>query len=88
MAIDDAISLARALRAEATLSAALRRYEAERLSRTHKIVDRSWAFGRMCLWESSLAVWVRDALVRSTPKGVLRDALRSQVLESVGLLSG
>jgi 2-polyprenyl-6-methoxyphenol hydroxylase-like FAD-dependent oxidoreductase len=87
MAIDDAISLARALRAEASLSAALRRYEAERLRRTHDIVDRSWAFGRMCLWESSLAVWVRDALIRSTPKAVLREALRSQVLESVGLLS-
>jgi 2-polyprenyl-6-methoxyphenol hydroxylase-like FAD-dependent oxidoreductase len=88
MAIDDAIALARALKAEATVSAALRRYEAERLLRTHTIVRRSWAFGRMCLWESSVAIWLREKLVRSTPKAVLRDALRSQVLESVGLLSG
>jgi 2-polyprenyl-6-methoxyphenol hydroxylase-like FAD-dependent oxidoreductase len=88
MAIDDAISLARALKAEVTLSSALRRYESERLPRTHKIVEQSWAYGRMCLWESSLAIRLREAAVRSTPKAVLREALRGQVLVSVGLLSG
>jgi 2-polyprenyl-6-methoxyphenol hydroxylase-like FAD-dependent oxidoreductase len=88
MAIDDAIALARALRAEPTLSAALRRYEAERLPRTHEIVKRSWAFGQMCLWESPLAVWLREAAVRSTPASVLREALRAQILENVGSLSG
>jgi 2-polyprenyl-6-methoxyphenol hydroxylase-like FAD-dependent oxidoreductase len=88
MAIDDAISLARALKADVTLSSALRRYEAERLPRTHKIVEQSWAYGRMCLWESSLAIRLREAAVRSTPKAVLREALRGQVLVSVGLLSG
>ncbi|MCL2447641.1 MAG: FAD-dependent monooxygenase [Polyangiaceae bacterium] len=86
MAIDDAIALARALRTASTLSAGLRRYEQERLGRTQDIVKRSWAFGQMCLWESSVAVWLREAAVRSTPKSVMRKVLREQILESVGPL--
>jgi 2-polyprenyl-6-methoxyphenol hydroxylase-like FAD-dependent oxidoreductase len=87
MAIDDAIALARALKAEATLAAALQRYEAERLPRTRAIVARSWAFGRMCLWTSPLAVRLRELLVRSTPRSVMRGALREQILEGAGRLA-
>jgi 2-polyprenyl-6-methoxyphenol hydroxylase-like FAD-dependent oxidoreductase len=86
MAIDDAIALARALRTEPTVSSGLRRYEQERLRRTQDIVARSWAFGQMCRWESPLAVWLREAAVRSTPRSVMRTALRQQILESVGPL--
>lgn len=84
MAIDDAIALARSLRAEATVSGALERYQRERLPRTRQIVQRSWSFGQMCLWESALAVWLREAMIRLTPKSMMRGLLRSQILEGVG----
>jgi len=86
MAIDDALSLARALRDEATLVAALARYQRERLPRTRAIVERSWSFGRLCRWDSSLGVRLRETLMRMTPQRVLRDALRWQILEDVGTL--
>jgi 2-polyprenyl-6-methoxyphenol hydroxylase-like FAD-dependent oxidoreductase len=84
MAIDDAIVLARSLRAEATISSALERYQRERLQRTRQIVQRSWRFGQMCLWKSTPAVWLREVMIRLTPRSVMRNLLRSQILESVG----
>ncbi|HTA89891.1 MAG TPA: FAD-dependent monooxygenase, partial [Polyangiaceae bacterium] len=86
MAIDDAIVLARSLRDESSITEGLQRYERERLPRTRLIVERSWSFGRMCLWDSALAVAVRELLVCATPSRVLRDMLRWQVLETVGPL--
>ncbi|HEX3772808.1 MAG TPA: FAD-dependent monooxygenase [Polyangiaceae bacterium] len=87
MAIDDAIVLARALRDENSVEAAFDRYRRERLSRTRKIVERSWSFGRMCCWDSAVAVRLREALLRATPRRVMRDALRWQILEGVGALT-
>ncbi|MEO8904497.1 MAG: FAD-dependent monooxygenase [Polyangiaceae bacterium] len=84
MAIDDAIVLARSLRAEATVSGALERYQRERLPRTRQIVQRSWSFGQMCLWKSAPAVWLREVMLRLTPQSMMRGLLRSQILESVG----
>lgn len=86
MAIDDAIVLARALRQEPDLETALVRYERERLSRATLVVQRSWTFGRMCTWQSGLAVGLRDMMVRMTPARVMRDMLRWQILDSVGRL--
>ena len=86
MAIDDAIALARALRDEADVPRALARYQRERLPRTRRIVKQSWNFGRMCTWQSSLAVWLRERMVRSTPRAVVRPLLRAQILENVGRL--
>jgi 2-polyprenyl-6-methoxyphenol hydroxylase-like FAD-dependent oxidoreductase len=86
MAIDDAIVLARALRAESSIAAALERYQRERLPRTRLIVQRSWSFGRMCLWDSSLAVGLRELMLALTPTRVMKDMLRWQILEGVGSL--
>jgi 2-polyprenyl-6-methoxyphenol hydroxylase-like FAD-dependent oxidoreductase len=86
MAIDDSIVLARALRDETTVSAALQRYERERLPRTRLVVERSWAFGRMCTWDSAIGVWLREAMVKLTPDRVMKDMLRWQILDSVGRL--
>jgi 2-polyprenyl-6-methoxyphenol hydroxylase-like FAD-dependent oxidoreductase len=84
MAIDDAIVLARSLRTEATVSGALERYQQERLPRTRQIVQRSWRFGQMCLWKSAPAVWLREVMLQLTPQSIMRELLRSQILESVG----
>ncbi len=86
MAIDDSIALARSLRDEASVSAALDRYQRERVPRTRLVVQRSWSFGRMCTWDSALGVWLREAMVGLTPERVMRDMLRWQILESVGRL--
>jgi 2-polyprenyl-6-methoxyphenol hydroxylase-like FAD-dependent oxidoreductase len=86
MAVDDAISLARALRDETAISAALDRYQQERLPRTRMVVQRSWSFGRMCTWDSALGVWFREVMIRLTPDRLMRDMLRWQILESVGRL--
>jgi 2-polyprenyl-6-methoxyphenol hydroxylase-like FAD-dependent oxidoreductase len=86
MAIDDAISLARALRDEPTFAAAGQRYERERLRRTRQIVERSWSYGQMCRWESGAAVALRELMARMTPERVMRGLLRAQLLESVGRL--
>jgi 2-polyprenyl-6-methoxyphenol hydroxylase-like FAD-dependent oxidoreductase len=86
MAIDDAIVFSRALRDEASVSSAWRRYERERLRRTRQIVERSWNFGQMCLWESTLAVSLRELMLRKTPQFMMRGLLRSQILEGVGQL--
>ena len=64
MAIDDAIVLARSLRAESTVSGALQRYQRERLRRTRQIVERSWSFGQMCLWKWAPAVWLREVMLQ------------------------
>jgi 2-polyprenyl-6-methoxyphenol hydroxylase-like FAD-dependent oxidoreductase len=86
MAIDDAIALARALRDEPSLPAALARYEHERVDRTRLIVKRSWSYGRPQGWTSRPAVRLRETMLRRTPARVLTDFLRWQTLESVGPL--
>jgi 2-polyprenyl-6-methoxyphenol hydroxylase-like FAD-dependent oxidoreductase len=86
MAVDDAIVLARALRDEDTVPAALARYERERMERTGLIVKRSWAFGRPFLWKSRPAVKLREVILRRTPARAMTDLLRWQILENVGPL--
>ncbi|HVV15586.1 MAG TPA: FAD-dependent monooxygenase [Polyangia bacterium] len=86
MAIDDAIALARALRDETSLPAALARYERERLDRTRLIVKRSWSYGRPYRWTSRPAIRLRETMIRRTPVRVMTDLLRWQTLDSVGPL--
>jgi 2-polyprenyl-6-methoxyphenol hydroxylase-like FAD-dependent oxidoreductase len=86
MAIDDAIVLGRCLRDTPTISMALEKYQRERLPRTRQVVQRSWSFGRMCLWESKIAVTLRELIVRTTPRFVIKRVFRWQVLEGVGSL--
>jgi 2-polyprenyl-6-methoxyphenol hydroxylase-like FAD-dependent oxidoreductase len=86
MAVDDAIVLARALRDEESVPAALARYERERMDRTRLIVKRSWAFGRPFRWTSRPAVRLREVILRRTPARAMTDLLRWQILESVGSL--
>jgi 2-polyprenyl-6-methoxyphenol hydroxylase-like FAD-dependent oxidoreductase len=87
MAIDDVIVLARALRSQASVPAALERYQRERLKRTRLVVQRSWNFGRMMRWDSPIGVAIREWMMRSTPASTMRSMLRWQILEGVGKLS-
>jgi hypothetical protein len=40
----------------------------------------------MCLWDSTPAVWLREAMVGLTPSSVMENLLRWQILEGVGTL--
>jgi 2-polyprenyl-6-methoxyphenol hydroxylase-like FAD-dependent oxidoreductase len=86
MAIDDAIVLARCLKQEAAIPAALARYERERLHRTRQLVAKSWNMGRMCLWKSKVAVWMRETTMRITLPWVVKGIMRWQILDGVGTL--
>jgi 2-polyprenyl-6-methoxyphenol hydroxylase-like FAD-dependent oxidoreductase len=83
MAIDDGIALARCLRDCPSVSMALAQYQRERLPRTRQIVKRSWSYGRICRWESTIAIALRELMVRMTPRSVIRKILKWQVLENV-----
>jgi 2-polyprenyl-6-methoxyphenol hydroxylase-like FAD-dependent oxidoreductase len=74
-AIEDAVILAECLRVEPALPAALRRYEARRISRANGFVLGSLRFGRMAQWESGFARALRDRLIAWTPASVARRQL-------------
>lgn len=75
MAIEDAVTLAHALRTADSLPSALARYEARRLARTTGIVHASFRFGKVAQLESRAAIWVRNTLMRLTPSSFVQKQL-------------
>jgi 2-polyprenyl-6-methoxyphenol hydroxylase-like FAD-dependent oxidoreductase len=71
-ALEDAIALRDALRADRDPTAALRAYEVVRIPRTTMIVKRSWQLGRIAQLESAWACRLRDAVVKATPARIQR----------------
>ncbi len=69
-AIEDAVVLADYLSKESNIVAALKQYEAARISRTSEIVNRSWKIGQLGQLQNPLICAVRNALVRLTPSSV------------------
>lgn len=78
LAIEDAVvlakelALARDLSDYATVDAALRAYERNRMTRSASIVNESWEIGRNILLTNPLQCWVRDFFLSLTPKSVWR----------------
>ena len=66
-AIEDAVALARALKTEHRVEAALGRYEVERRRRTARVVRASRRLGRMGQLGNALACRARDSLLRAIP---------------------
>lgn len=66
-AIEDAIVLARTLRANRDVPAALRAYEAQRLPRANMITELSRRVGIMAHWTHPAACWLRNTLAAATP---------------------
>lgn len=78
LAIEDAVVLGRRITETDDPVEALRRYERERAARTRRFVARSRMFGRLAQWENPLARRFRDAILRGTPRYVVRwDTLRN-----------
>jgi 2-polyprenyl-6-methoxyphenol hydroxylase-like FAD-dependent oxidoreductase len=70
MALEDAVVLARCLRERDEILAALREYEMRRVPRTSAIVRESRRLGAIGQWQSPVACWLRDWLLRRTPARV------------------
>jgi 2-polyprenyl-6-methoxyphenol hydroxylase-like FAD-dependent oxidoreductase len=66
-AIEDAVVLARCLRAGMNPAAGLRMYERARFKRTSAIVQQSRQIGQVGQWSHVAACRARDALMRMTP---------------------
>ncbi|MDQ4128840.1 MAG: FAD-dependent monooxygenase, partial [Actinomycetota bacterium] len=78
-AIEDAVVLARCLKEEDSVTAALRLYEARRVDRTAFVVRRARLVGRIGQLENPLLCKLRDALTKATPPRVQRRQLDSIV---------
>ena len=62
MAIEDAVVLARCLKANADGAAGLLAFAAERYRRTTGITRESWKFGKIGQWEGRVSCAIRDRL--------------------------
>jgi len=71
-AIEDAYILAESLKNAPTITSALQRYEARRISRANAMVRRSRQQGQIAQWEHPWAVSVRDTAMRMAPPRLLR----------------
>ena len=76
MAIEDAAVLAKSLREEDSVEAALRAYEALRRRRTRHIQQRSLLMGRIGQWESDLMVAGRGMVTSLLPPWLFERNLR------------
>lgn len=76
-AIEDAVVLAGCLAREGDVPTALAAYEHRRIERANSFVSRSFQFGRLTQLESSAGRFVRDTLLRLTPKNVTDRQLRA-----------
>ncbi|RPJ49859.1 MAG: FAD-dependent oxidoreductase, partial [Chloroflexi bacterium] len=79
-AIESSLALARALKEENSLPAALERYERERRERTAWITNTSWRLGKVAQLENPVLCGVRDGVMRMTPDSVMK----GQIVKAAG----
>jgi 2-polyprenyl-6-methoxyphenol hydroxylase-like FAD-dependent oxidoreductase len=70
-ALEDAVTLARALRAERPLEASLRRYEKVRSGRTSTVVRVAKRNAQLGSVSSALGCWLRDTALTLVPSGLI-----------------
>lgn len=76
MALEDALVLAKSIKSEPSLSAALRRYESRRINRTRHIQQRSLLMGHIGQWQNSIFVMGRHIVTRMLPSKIFEHNLR------------
>lgn len=76
MALEDALVLAKSLSSEASVEAALRRYEAMRRRRTRHVQQRSLLMGNIGQWENPLLAGGRQVVTRMLPAKLFERNLR------------
>jgi 2-polyprenyl-6-methoxyphenol hydroxylase-like FAD-dependent oxidoreductase len=70
-ALEDAVTLARALRAERPLEASLRRYEKIRSGRTSTVVRVAKRNAQLGSVSSALGCWLRNTALILVPRGLI-----------------
>lgn len=75
-AIEDAAVLYSVLQQTEEIETAFREFEKRRLPRTRKIVEGSWRLGKIAQWENSLAVGMRNSLMRMIPASAQQKQLK------------
>ncbi|MFZ5892389.1 MAG: FAD-dependent monooxygenase [Myxococcota bacterium] len=76
MSIEDSVVLAARLHESESLDAALASYERQRFPRTSRMVRSSRQLGQLAQLESPLLIFLRDLMLRATPKRVVEKQLR------------
>jgi 2-polyprenyl-6-methoxyphenol hydroxylase-like FAD-dependent oxidoreductase len=74
-AIEDAVVLAEAIAGEATIEAALARYEAKRMARANSFVNRSYRVGQVAHLRARPLRWLRDRALQLIPTGIIARAM-------------
>ncbi len=74
-AVEDAYVLAQLFKQGLPLENIFSNYEKLRQPRARYIVNTSWKIGTVAHYENALAVWMRNFLVKSTPKSVVENQL-------------
>ena len=75
MAIEDAVVLAQCINADGNVVEAFQEFERKRLERTTKIVNASYALGKLGQLKNPVLVKLRNAMMKWTPKQVSRRQL-------------
>ena len=88
MAIEDAVVLARHLRANPDPAAAWAAFAAERSRRTAAIVRESWKFGRIGQWRGRVSCAVRDRIVGAVMPLLGAKSVTKYAVFDVGALPG
>jgi 2-polyprenyl-6-methoxyphenol hydroxylase-like FAD-dependent oxidoreductase len=76
MALEDALVLAKCLKSEMSLRAAMRRYELRRINRTRHIQQRSLLMGYIGQWQNPIFVTGRHIVTRMLPAKIFEHNLR------------
>jgi 2-polyprenyl-6-methoxyphenol hydroxylase-like FAD-dependent oxidoreductase len=66
-AIEDAVTLGRCCAEEQDIGAALQNYQARRLARANSFVREARLMGKLGLWQNSMALYVRETMMRVMP---------------------
>ena len=69
-ALEDALVLAHALKQTENVNVALQLYQARRIPRTTRIVNRSWNIGRIAQWANPFACILRDTALKWMPSSL------------------
>lgn len=74
-AVEDAYVLGKLFEQGKSVEKAFAQYEQLRMKKAHFIVNTSWTIGKIAHFQNSIAVWLRNALVKAMPKSVSKKQL-------------
>ena len=67
-AVEDAYVLGKLFGQGKSVKEIFAQYEKLRMKKAHFVVNTSWTIGKVAHFQNSVAVWLRNALVKAMPK--------------------